>query len=176
MARHPETRALVLLSAHAGGNRLTDPNAASRYTINEKTGDLIKEAQVLLAAGKPRQLMLIPTWWHVISARTFMDRLTNVPSLVENAKRIRCPVLFTIRRKNSKRTAQRRTKSPLFRTAIISTWARKNGWEGGSANGYHRLSPSPLPRRARPRGWLTYRLNSHAFHCGNFGHSCSSLP
>ena len=94
VARHPETLALVLLSAHAGGNRLTDPNAASRYTINEKTGDLIKEAQVLLAAGKPRQLMLIPTWWHVISARTFMDRLTNVPSLVENAKRIRCPVLF----------------------------------------------------------------------------------
>ena len=92
--RHPETRALVLLSAHAGGNRLTDPNSASRYTINEKTGDLIKEAETLLAAGKPRQLMLLPTWWHVISARTFMDRLTNVPNLVENANLIRCPVLF----------------------------------------------------------------------------------
>jgi pimeloyl-ACP methyl ester carboxylesterase len=94
VARHPETRALVLLSAHAGGNRLTDPNSASRYTINEKTGDLIKEAQELLAAGKPRQLMLLPTWWYVISAKTFMDRLTNVPNLVENAARIRCPVLF----------------------------------------------------------------------------------
>jgi len=94
VARHPETRALVLLSAHAGGNRLTDPNASSRYTINEKTDDLIKEAQELIAAGKPRQLMLLPTWWHVSSARTFMDRLTNVPSLVENAKRIHCPGLF----------------------------------------------------------------------------------
>ncbi len=29
-----------------------------------------------------------------ISARTFMDRLTNVPDLVENAKRAQCPVLF----------------------------------------------------------------------------------
>lgn len=94
VARHPDTRALVLLSGHAGGNRLTDPNSASRYTINEKTGELIREAEKLLAAGKPRQLMLLPTWWHVISAQTFMDRLTNVPSLVENARRIRCPVLF----------------------------------------------------------------------------------
>jgi pimeloyl-ACP methyl ester carboxylesterase len=85
---------LILLSAHAGGNRLTDPNSASRYTINEKTDDLIKEAQELLAAGKPRQLMLLPTWWYVISAKTFLDRLTNVSNLVENAKRIRCPVLF----------------------------------------------------------------------------------
>jgi pimeloyl-ACP methyl ester carboxylesterase len=94
VARHPETPALVLLSAHAGGNRLTDPNSASRYTINEKTDDSIKEAQELLAAGRPRQLMLLPTWWYVCSARTFLDRLTNVPSLVENAARIRCPVLF----------------------------------------------------------------------------------
>jgi pimeloyl-ACP methyl ester carboxylesterase len=94
VARHPETPALILLSAHAGGNRLTDPNSASRYTINEETDNLIKQAQELLAAGMPRQLMLLPTWWYVISARTFMDRLTNVPNLVENAKRIHCPVLF----------------------------------------------------------------------------------
>jgi len=93
-ARHPETRALVLLSAHAGGNRLTNPQSASRYTLNEKTQDSIAEAEALLASGRPRQLMLIPTWWYVISARTFMDRLTNAPDLVENAKRIRCPVLF----------------------------------------------------------------------------------
>ncbi len=93
-ARHPETQALVLLSAHAGGNRLTNPKSASRYTLNEKTEASIKEAQALLAAGTPRQLMLIPTWWYVISARTFMDRLINVPDLVENASRIRCPVLF----------------------------------------------------------------------------------
>ena len=94
VARHPETPALVLLSAHAGGNRLTNPMSASRYAINERTDESIKEAEALLAAGRPRQLMLIPTWWYVISARTFMDRLTNVPDLVENAKRIRCPVLF----------------------------------------------------------------------------------
>jgi pimeloyl-ACP methyl ester carboxylesterase len=94
VARDQETRALVLLSAHAGGNRLTNPGSPSRYTINEKTDDLVREAQQWLAAGKPRQLMLLPAWWYVISARTFMDRATNVPNLVENAKRIKCPVLF----------------------------------------------------------------------------------
>jgi pimeloyl-ACP methyl ester carboxylesterase len=91
--RHPETAALVLLSAHAGGNRRANPSA-SRYTINEKTEELIKQAQSLIASGKPRQLMLLPTWWYVISAETFLDRLTNVPDLVENARSIRCPVLF----------------------------------------------------------------------------------
>jgi pimeloyl-ACP methyl ester carboxylesterase len=38
--------------------------------------------------------MLIPAWWWVISARTYLDRLTNAPDLVANAKRIKCPVLF----------------------------------------------------------------------------------
>ncbi len=94
IANHPETLALVLLSAHAGGNRLTNRASASNFTVNDKLEALIKEAQELLSAGRPRQLMLLPTWWHVISARTFMDRLTNVPDLVENAKRVQCPVLF----------------------------------------------------------------------------------
>ena len=94
VARHPETPALILLSAHAGGNRLINPRAARSFTITEKTDEQTKEAEALVAAGKPRQLMLIPAWWWVISARTFLDRLTNAPDLVENAKRIRCPVLF----------------------------------------------------------------------------------
>jgi len=94
VSRHPETPALVLLSAHAGGNRLTETKSASRFTNNEHTDELIRQAQAWLAAGKPRQLMLLPSWWYVISASTFLDRLTNVPNLVDNAKRIHCPVLF----------------------------------------------------------------------------------
>ena len=94
VGRHPETPALILLSAHAGGNRLTNPRAARSFTITEKTDEQTREAEALVAAGKSRQLMLIPAWWWVISARTFLDRLTNAPDLVENAKRIRCPVLF----------------------------------------------------------------------------------
>jgi pimeloyl-ACP methyl ester carboxylesterase len=94
VARHPETRALILLSAHAGGNRLRNPRAARNFSFAGDTAAQIKEAEALIAAGKPRQLMLIPAWWWVISARSYLDRLTNAPDLVENAKRIECPVLF----------------------------------------------------------------------------------
>jgi len=94
VARHPETRALILLSAHAGGNRLTNPRSARNFSLAGNTNEQVKEAEALVAAGKPRQLMLIPAWWWVISARTFLDRLTNAPDLVENAKKIKCPVLF----------------------------------------------------------------------------------
>jgi pimeloyl-ACP methyl ester carboxylesterase len=94
VVRHPETRALILLSAHAGGNRLTNPRSARNFSLAGDTEAQTKEAKALIAAGKPRQLMLIPAWWWVISARTFLDRLSNAPDLVENAKRIQCPVLF----------------------------------------------------------------------------------
>jgi pimeloyl-ACP methyl ester carboxylesterase len=94
VARHPETRALILLSAHAGGNRLNNPSSVRNFSLAGDTAALARQAEALVSAGKPRQLMLIPAWWWVISARTFLDRLTNAPDLVENAKRIRCPVLF----------------------------------------------------------------------------------
>jgi pimeloyl-ACP methyl ester carboxylesterase len=60
VARHPETRALILLSAHAGGNRMTNPHAARNFSLAGDTTALSKEAEALIAAGKPRQLMLIP--------------------------------------------------------------------------------------------------------------------
>ncbi|HEV8719918.1 MAG TPA: alpha/beta hydrolase [Candidatus Binatia bacterium] len=94
VVRHPETRALILLSAHAGGNRLTNPPSARNFSLAGDTDEQTKEAEALVAAGKSRQLMLISAWWWVISARTYLDRLTNAPDLVENAKRIKCPVLF----------------------------------------------------------------------------------
>ena len=94
VVNHPETRALILLSAHAGGNRMSNPRATRNFSLAGETHDLRKKAEELVAAGKPRQLMLIPAWWWVISARTYLDRLTNAPDLVENAKRITCPVLF----------------------------------------------------------------------------------
>ena len=94
VARHPETRALILLSAHAGGNRISNRASARSFSMAGDPDELKKHAEALVAAGKPRQLMLIPAWWWVISARTYLDRLTNAPDLVENAQRIKCPVLF----------------------------------------------------------------------------------
>jgi pimeloyl-ACP methyl ester carboxylesterase len=68
--------------------------AARNFSLAGDVDKQRKEAEALIAAGKPRQLMLIPAWWWVISARTFLDRLTNAPDLLENAKKITCPVLF----------------------------------------------------------------------------------
>ena len=45
VARHPETPALILLSAHAGGNRLTNPRSARSFTITDKTDEQTKEAE-----------------------------------------------------------------------------------------------------------------------------------
>ena len=94
VANHPETRALILLSAHTGGNRMKNPRTTRNFSLAGNTDELKKHAEALVAADKPHQLMLIPDWWWVISARTYLDRLTNAPDLVENAKRIKCPVLF----------------------------------------------------------------------------------
>ncbi len=94
VANHPETKALILLSAHAGGNRLINPTSARNFSIAGNVEGQRKEAQAFVAAGKPRQLLLIPAWWWVISARTYLDRLTNAPDLVANAKKINCPILF----------------------------------------------------------------------------------
>jgi pimeloyl-ACP methyl ester carboxylesterase len=94
VAHHPETKALILLSAHTGGNRMIHQRAARTFSLAGDVEKQRKEAEALIAAGKPRELMLIPAWWWVISARTFLDRLTNAPDLLENAKKITCPVLF----------------------------------------------------------------------------------
>ena len=48
----------------------------------------------LVAAGRGRELMLVPGWWYVISAESFLDRMTEMPDVLELAPTIRCPTLF----------------------------------------------------------------------------------
>jgi hypothetical protein len=38
--------------------------------------------------------MLVPGWWYVISAESFLDRMTEMPDVLELAPTIRCPTLF----------------------------------------------------------------------------------
>ena len=37
--------------------------------------------------------MLMPGWWYVISAESFLDRIATVPDTIALAPQIRCPVL-----------------------------------------------------------------------------------
>ena len=38
--------------------------------------------------------MLLPGWWYVTSAASFVDALENCPDVLELAPRVRCPVLY----------------------------------------------------------------------------------
>jgi pimeloyl-ACP methyl ester carboxylesterase len=56
--------------------------------------EITAQARALVAAGRGRELMLMPGWWYVISAESFLDRLTEMPDVLELAPQIRCPTLF----------------------------------------------------------------------------------
>ena len=47
-----------------------------------------------MAAGRGGELMLVPGWWYVISANTYVEFLDNCPDTVQLAARIPCETLF----------------------------------------------------------------------------------
>ena len=53
-----------------------------------------ERAKALVAAGRGRELMLLPGWWYLISAESFLDRMENVPDTLALAPQVKCPVLF----------------------------------------------------------------------------------
>jgi len=94
VANHPETPALVLLSAHAGGK--TNGNLAPKTGLlgGARTEEIFREAEAMVADGRGDELMLLPGWWYVATARSYIDRLTTMPSTVETAPRVTCPTLY----------------------------------------------------------------------------------
>lgn len=93
-ARHPEVRALVLLSAHAGGRDFAPRLSRLGLWAADRLEEITRRAEELVAQGRGRDLLLLPGWWHVTSASTFLDYSRHCPDLLEQAPRIRCPVLF----------------------------------------------------------------------------------
>lgn len=93
-AAHPEVRALVLLSAHAGGPATLHRSADAGHLAADDTDAAIARAEELVAQGRGNELMLLPGWWYVISALSLLDRLHNTPDLLEAARSIVCPSLF----------------------------------------------------------------------------------
>lgn len=94
VADHPRTRALLLLSAHCGGKRMVPLASAAGLLARDRLTELTESAQRLVAEGKGRSLMLLPGWWYVASAASFVDVLENCPDILELAPRISCPVLY----------------------------------------------------------------------------------
>jgi len=92
-AEHPETPALVLLSAFRGGaGAQTIP--AQMALAGEGYEATMANAQALVAAGRGKELITVPNWWYVISAESYVDRFTTVPDILALAPTITCPVLY----------------------------------------------------------------------------------
>jgi pimeloyl-ACP methyl ester carboxylesterase len=94
VADHPETPALVLLSAHCGGSEMLRRSSALGLLGKDRIEEISARARELTAAGRAGELMLLPGWWYVTSAGSFADMEANLPRLLDAAPHIRCPVLF----------------------------------------------------------------------------------
>lgn len=94
VADHPRTPALGLLSAHCGGTRMV-PLASKRGLLGgDRLEAFTTQAREMVAAGRGRELMLMPGWWYVVSAESFIDLQTNLPDVLALAPRITCPTLY----------------------------------------------------------------------------------
>jgi pimeloyl-ACP methyl ester carboxylesterase len=94
VADHPETPALVLLSAHGGGRNIVQKGARSGLMAGERVEEFAARAREMAKAGRGRDLMLMPGWWYAISAESFLDRLTETPDTLELAPEVKCPTLY----------------------------------------------------------------------------------
>jgi pimeloyl-ACP methyl ester carboxylesterase len=91
---HPDTPGLVLLSAHRGGKRIMRLMADNGLMAGNRYDELTARARALVAAGRGSELMVVPGWWYVISATTYVEFLDKCPDAVELAPHIPCDTLF----------------------------------------------------------------------------------
>jgi pimeloyl-ACP methyl ester carboxylesterase len=148
-ADHPETPALILLSAHGGGRSLV-PIASSRGLLaGDRLDEITTHAENLAAAGREQDLILLPGWWYVTTARTFLDHLTELPDVLALAPQIRCPSLFLrgdseppvpIRLRILPHAPRDPARSGSFPTAIIIIRVARLSSANGSRRGWSRPS------------------------------------
>jgi pimeloyl-ACP methyl ester carboxylesterase len=94
VADHRQTRALVLLSAHCGGTGMLPQASAAGLLAKDRLEELTKQAEDLVAQGRGQELMLLPGWWYVMTAESFLDQRAGLPDTLALAPQIGCPVLY----------------------------------------------------------------------------------
>jgi pimeloyl-ACP methyl ester carboxylesterase len=93
-ADHPDTPAVVLMSAHRGGRGITARISEKGLFGRSGLKELIATAETMIADGRGKELMLLPGWWWVASAESVVDYSNNMPDILDNARRMRMPVLI----------------------------------------------------------------------------------
>lgn len=96
VASHPDTPVLVLLSAHRGGNGLMRRLAEEGLMAGERYDEITQRALRLVEEGRGDTLMLVPGWWYVISARTYVDYLHSCPDILALAPEISVATLYLV--------------------------------------------------------------------------------
>jgi pimeloyl-ACP methyl ester carboxylesterase len=91
---HPDTPAPILLSAHGGGKEGLRRSSQAGLMAGDRLEELTAQARAMVASGRGRDLMLMPGWWYVITAESFLDRRSAMPDTLELAPSIACPVLY----------------------------------------------------------------------------------
>jgi pimeloyl-ACP methyl ester carboxylesterase len=93
VADHPKTPALVLLSAHCGGSNMLPLTSKAGLLAQDRLQEITQQAEERVRRARGKELMLLPGWWYVITAESFLD-LRNCPDILELAPRIACPTLY----------------------------------------------------------------------------------
>jgi pimeloyl-ACP methyl ester carboxylesterase len=94
VADHPETPALVLLSAHLGGKSIVPHASKVGLLGGDRIAEVERQARRMVAEGRGQELMVLPGWWWVITAESYLDYASELPDVLELAPRIKCPVLY----------------------------------------------------------------------------------
>jgi len=90
---HPATPALILLSAGRGGIAQDTTGGTEKLFAMDRLEELTMQAKELVAKGRGEDLIMMPGWWYITSATSFLDRLAHVPDTIALAPKITCPVL-----------------------------------------------------------------------------------
>jgi len=91
---HPATPALVLLSAHLGGTSIVAHASKVGLLGGERIEEVNAKARQMVAEGRAKELMLLPGWWYVITAESYLDYASQLPDVLALAPRVTCPVLY----------------------------------------------------------------------------------
>ena len=67
-ADHPQTPALVLLSAHRGGKGLVAGGSKAGLLAGDRLEEITAQSRELVEAGRGNELILMPGWWYVVTA------------------------------------------------------------------------------------------------------------